>query len=169
MPFFALFFLYSVERVLIKRCCSIVAGVAVIHVPCIELNRNFKSVYVLAVVSRAPVDDQRVCVWVVMLQDSASTSTEGHTYVLTRVSDDLCQCDNQSGSPVSSVTGGKTSPLSLQVDIVELSSSALSLLPTPPTEGATIQLPDPRVQTTSGHVPQPPRQLSPRQLDPTSK
>lgn len=93
-----------------------------------------------------------------LLQDSASTLTEGQTYVLTRVSDDLCQCDNHNGSPVSSVTG-KTSPL--QVDVVELSSSALSLLPTPLADNVQQQPWFQRTQTTSGHVPQPTRQLDP--------
>jgi len=97
-------------------------------------------------------------------------TTDGRTYLLARVLDDTCRCDDRSASSVPSVTGS-LSQLPEPALFIERSSSVMSepalhvdRLSTASSDG--VHQPVRRTQTVSGRVLQPPRPLRPIQRTP---
>ena len=100
-------------------------------------------------------------------QDLESMVIEKPAYLLTKVLDDTCRCDDHSVSSVQSVED-TLSPLPQKTAVVERSPSALSApslhvicRSSPSLRG--IRQPVRRTQTISGHVTQPPGQFAPLQ------
>ena len=89
-----------------------------------------------------------------MTQDTESMSTEGRTYILTKIVEDPCQCDDVSASSVPSL-------MLLPIPEVDRSSSTVSAPPLhvgrfSPTSSLGLHPPVRRTRTISGHVIQPP-------------